>query len=199
MFGGTSILYNAVLKKGKERNESNVLLSRKIYLSYPTAIFNNYKEIEFEILNSIANKFDIPFNSIQIIGSAKTGSSYISNEKFVKGKSDLDVAIINQSLFTKYLKYAYEQTKGYSDLSTFHNMRSCKAFKEGIVKGYLNPYYLPAGDLKDEWFNYFKTHLSSEYLDCFKNINAGIYTSMFFFESKQAKTIEYYLSEYGDI
>lgn len=192
-------MYEKAIREGKRRRQLNSIISRKIYLSYPTAVFQKLEDMEFDILNLISEKFEIPFNSIQIIGSAKTGYSYFKKKSFEKGISDLDVAIIDQRLFTKYLEYAYDRTNGFSDLSTFYDEEHHKRFIKTIPEGFLNPFYLPRGNLKNEWFDFFNQNLSSKYIHYFKSINAGIYTSQYFFEMKQAHIIEEYMIDEGEV
>jgi len=114
----------------KEAIESDIksgvslnIISRKIFLSYPTAIFHENYDVEFEIKDRIAETFKIPFTSIHIVGSAKTGYSFWKNREFLEKESDLDIAIISSQLFTKMLDYAYTITKGYTDNRNFQEKK----------------------------------------------------------------------------
>lgn len=170
------------------------LISRKIYLGYPTAVFKDKEDIEFEIRNEIAVNFDIPFTSVQIVGSAKTGYSFPNKREFKEGESDLDVAIISSRLFINFLDYAYKDTDGYSDLTRFYKNDNYAHLMETVSIGYINPIDLPRGELKTQWFTFFRK-LSESYIDFFKNINGGVYATQYLFEMKQYQAIEKYLKD----
>src|ERR1041384_100371 len=94
--------YNQAIAAGIEQKLSPYEIARKLYLCYPTRVFVDLEELEFEILNDISLHFGIPFNHVQVVGSAKTGFSYFQNKAFVPGESDLDIALIDLNLFTQY-------------------------------------------------------------------------------------------------
>jgi hypothetical protein len=173
------------------------ILARKIYLSYTTFVFENDEEIAFQIRNAIRNKFNIPFTCIKVCGSSQTGISFFKNRKFIKGESDLDVAIIDLNLFNKYSELSHQVTKGYSDLSSFSNTNGARhdtRFLSSLNRGFFNPFFMPQCKQKTEWHQFF-TSLSNFYVDIFKNINAGIYASEYFFETKQEECINEYIKD----
>jgi hypothetical protein len=187
-------IYNKAILDGITNQTSVDMITRKIYLSYPTAVFKDKEDIEFEILNKIANYFRIPFMSVQVVGSAKTGYSYVKRTDFKKGESDLDIAIISHELFTCFLDYTCERTKGYDDF-TVCNPGDFNSLKENFTRGYINPTILPRGKLKDDWLYFFR-NLSREYIDFFKSINGGVYATQYLFEMKQYKAIKAYLVDF---
>ncbi|MHA4046556.1 hypothetical protein [Bacillus cereus] len=190
-------MYKKAIETGVKSSQSPIIIARKLFLGYPTSAFKDKEEMGFEILNEIAHYFSIPFYDVHIVGSAKTGSSLYKRTEFTPKESDLDVAIINQNLFLKYSEYAYLRSKGYSDQTVFRGkggISQANSFKNYLSRGILRPDMLPRGELKEEWFRFFNK-LSTKYNKEFKDINAGIYASQFFFESKQAETIEKYIEE----
>lgn len=190
------MIYNYGIQKGLDDRVKDNIIARKIYLSYPTDIFKDKLDIEFDILNEISEHFDIPLSSIQIAGSAKTGYSYYKQKEFIIGKSDLDIAIVNEILFTKYMEISYRTTRQYSDLTKFHSRKEgvtgqdvYTSFLKYIAKGYFRPDLMPACTEKSNWFEFF-SKLSDKYFEIFKSINAGIYCNQYFYESKQADNIK---------
>ena len=184
----------AGIKISLAKKETHREIARKIYLSYNTEIFRNNQDAEFYIKNEISRKFEIPFSSVEIVGSSKTGISFIKEKKFEVGKSDLDIAIICFPLYLKFSEIAHETTKGYTDLSAFplyKGERKDKQFIAGISKGYINPFFMPNCDFRDLWLEFFNK-ISSDYYELFKNINGGVYASEYFFEYKQIECIERY-------
>tara|TARA_R100000656_G_scaffold124050_1_gene101384 strand:- start:2769 stop:3377 length:609 start_codon:yes stop_codon:yes gene_type:complete len=180
------------LKKGIENNERNIDIARKIFLSYQSHAFKNSQDIEYEIKNSIKNHLKVPFLSVQVTGSAKTGFSFFKHTLFTQGKSDLDISIISLELYNRFLEIAHEQTKAFTDLSVFPIYRgqtTDKQFIKNLKKGFINPFFMPDSKEKTEWLDFFR-HLSNEHYLMFKKINGGIYSSEYFFECKQAECIE---------
>jgi len=180
------------IKRGLTQGSSSIEIARKVFLSYQSSAFNGREDIEFEIKNAIKKHLKIPFVSIQIVGSAKSGFSFVNRTLFTDGESDLDVSIISLDLYNSFLELAHAKTDGFTDLSKFplyHGKPTDKQFINSIKKGYINPFFMPDCPEKIEWLDFFR-HLSNNYFKIFSNINAGIYSSEYFFEYKQADCIE---------
>lgn len=185
------------IKSGIERADCSRTIARKIFLSYTTEIFRGDEDVEFYIKNAISVGFDIPFSSIEIVGSGKTGISFFKDYEFIPGKSDLDVAIISLPLYNKFCEISHQTTSGYTNLSYFPNFkgqRTDKQFIKGLSRGFVNPFFMPNCELKSKWLDFFN-NISNDYFELFKNINGGIYSSEYFFESKQSECIEEYLKD----
>jgi hypothetical protein len=166
------------------------VVSRKIYSTYPTFAFGQDYDIQFEIFNEISSNFNVPITSIQVAGSSKTGFNFIKNKEYIKGSSDLDIAIVDNLLFQKYCEIVVKETYGFRDLSNFSE-NNAKSYYKYIAKGFFRPDFMPTCDAKRDWQNYFNK-LSVKYIDLFSNINAGIYFSQTFFELKQSSNIDFY-------
>lgn len=183
------------IKAGIEKAESSKIIARKLFLSYSTEVFKENEDKEFYIKDNIARQFEIPFSSIEIVGSSKTGLSFFKDKKFEPGRSDLDIAIISLPLFNKFSEIAHQLTKGYSDLTVFPFFRghsTAQQFRNGISNsGFVNPFFMPNCELKSMWLDFFNS-LSNNHFDLFKNINGGIYASEYFFECKQEECINQY-------
>lgn len=106
-------MYNEAIKIALANKINSIVIARKIYLSYPTHVFKNKQELEFELLDSISTHFNIPFKTIQVVGSSKTGFSYYKKKDFMEGASDLDIAIIDTNLFLSYSEQVFKITKGF--------------------------------------------------------------------------------------
>lgn len=183
------------IKSGLANKESSKIIARKLYLSYPTEVFEGNADKEFFIKNSISSQFNVPFSSIEIVGSGKTGLSFFKNKKFEAGNSDLDIAIISLPLFNLFLETSHEITNGYTDLTKFALFRgqaTDRQFRKGITNGYINPFFMPNCAYKSAWLKFYN-NLSNNYSDLFKSINCGVYASEYFFESKQEECISQYL------
>ncbi len=189
------IMYKQGIKLGIENEKPSEEIAKKIFLSFPTYAFHEKLEAEFDIRNRISFFFSIPISSVQIAGSAKIGFSCHKSNVFDSKSSDLDVSMINEDLYLKYLKIAFEKTKGYTDCRQFGRTSGFisheTSFTKYLAKGIVRPDYLPRCKEQEEWFSFFNK-LSAEYISYFKNINAGIYCSEYFFISKQSSVIENY-------
>lgn len=187
------MIYNDGIKKGLIDGLNKNTIARKIYLSYPTFVFKDLYEKEFKLVDDICEKFQIPLKAVQFAGSSKTGFSYSKKREFIKGKSDLDIAIIDQSLFLYYTESVFELTKSFSDLTKFGRTEDGTSFfelyKSSILKGFFRPDLMPYSDLRREWFNFF-SKLSQSYIDLFSNINAGIYINEYYFITKQSQNVD---------
>jgi hypothetical protein len=189
------MIYNEGIKKGLSDGLNKNAIARKIYLSYPTFVFKDLHEKEFKLVDDICYKFQIPLKAVQFAGSSKTGFSYSKQRAFIKGSSDLDIAIIDQGLFLYYTESVFELTKSFSDLSKFgrteDGISHFDLYKTSILKGFFRPDVMPYSNIRREWFNYFNK-LSQDYIDLFSNINAGIYLSEYYFTVKQSQNINLY-------
>ncbi|NOT14433.1 MAG: hypothetical protein HOP21_02415 [Methylotenera sp.] len=181
-----------VLKKDISNRISHNDLSRKIFLSYKTAVFKDDQETEYKIKSCIQERIKTPFSSIQVTGSSKTGFSFFNRTLFTIGVSDLDVSIINLDLYNSYLEAAHKETRGFTDLTKFplfNQERTDKQFLKNLQKGFINPFYMPESQLKKNWLGFFR-EISNKYTNKFGSINGAIYASEYFFEQKQVECIE---------
>ncbi len=183
------MLYREAIQREFLKNKKNYEIARKIYLSFPTYAFKHKKDDEFNIKNEISQFFKIPFRNIQIVGSAKTGESYIKGTKFDSETSDLDVAIIDLNLFFEYLEIVFKKTKGYKILTIFSEPNDQITYERYIAKGIFRPEFMPNCWEKTRLRKFFN-YLSSKYIKDFTEINIAIYASECFFESKQGSSIK---------
>lgn len=197
-------MYNEGIQKGIEKGYRNEIISRKIYISFPTNAFIENPEDEFEINNAIASFFKIPIYSVHVAGSGKTGYSYYKTREFIKGESDLDIAVIDPALFQRYTEKVFRKTNGLLNQSEFGRTREgvshYKIYRSSILKGIFRPDAMPTMPERKEWFKFFNK-LSKQYIHLFKDINCGIYFSQVYFEFKQSNNVDFYkdLKQYGKI
>ena len=180
------------LKKGIAAGEHSSDLARKLFLSYQTMVFKDNEDLEYTIKNTIKQHLKIPFTSIQVTGSSKTGFSFFNKTEFTEGKSDLDISIISLDLYNHFLEIAHKETLAFTKLSVFPEFKgkpTDRQFIKNLKKGFINPFFMPDCREKSDWLDFFR-RLSNNYFEKFKNINGGIYSSEYFFECKQVECIE---------
>jgi len=169
-------------------------IARRLFLYEFSQVFSTNQDRGFSILNSICERFKLPFSAVKVVGSAHTGYSYFSQKDFVLGESDLDIAIISSSLFQHYAQEVYWLTYRYSDLSKFPRkggLSVAQDFRNYLSCGHFRPDLMPDCALKTDWWGFFN-RLSNEHSELFGNINAGVYLSEVFFEMKTASVVEEY-------
>jgi hypothetical protein len=145
-------MHNKGIIKGFEQGLRNEIISRKIYLVYPTFAFLGDNDLEFELLNSISTEFKVPIASVQIVGSSKTGYSYFKNTPFKLGESDLDVAIVDPILFQKYCEIVMRETDGFRNQAKFirtEESNDYQSYKEYLSKGIFRPDFMPLVKLEE--------------------------------------------------
>jgi hypothetical protein len=161
---------------------------RKVFGFNGSVVLRENPAIGFEILSQVSSRFNVPFRSVLVVGSAHTGYSYFKDRDFVPRESDLDLAIVDPALFQKYSELSFLATKGYTDLTGFQNLAQ---FRDYLFKGIFRPDLMPQCSHRRDWFEYFN-RLSAKYVDLFRDINCGIYQSELFFESKQTSLVAEY-------
>lgn len=190
--------YKKALDTAKNNGVSAATMARKVFLSFPTHVFATDQDLEFELIDKIAQFFKVPFNGVQIVGSAKTGFSLIKNTAFDSIRSDLDIALVDRELFGKYWEIAFNRSDGF-EIGAFRLVGQSqgdagerrKRFLKFLQKGVLSPDFFPQCVERAELESQFRD-LSQGYSIHFAKISAFIYASETFFESKQKDAINHY-------
>ena len=189
--------YKENLKENKRRRSTSREMARKLYLSYPTSAFVDKHEVEYEIRNRVRNLYQIPISSVQVIGSAKTGFSLIKKTDFKRGESDLDLAVVDVSLFNRLWETSYEASNGF-EANKFQDILINGVAKAGsgkerfldyLYRGVISPDFLPAGTYRAKIFQDF-ARITDSYKDDFKKISAFFYCNEFFLQEKLKDTID---------
>lgn len=190
--------YRDALDVAKNNGVSAVTMARKVFLSFPTHAFADDQELEFELVDKVALFFKVPFTGVQIVGSAKTGFSLIKGTEFNATRSDLDIALVDRELFSKYWEIAFKRSSGF-EVGPFQQVgqdqrnaaERRKRFLQLLQKGIISPNFFPQcverGELEAQFLD-----LSHGYSSHFSKISAFIYASETFFEAKQEDAINHY-------
>lgn len=180
------------------RGESSLMIARRIYFLSRTAAFEKEPDRELQVYLNVSTFFDIPFNSIQIVGSAKTGVSLIKNTPFTAEGSDIDIAVVDQSLFMHYVERAFTISEGYMRNDLFPKNKddgkpTTSYFKECLAKGIFRPDLMPYCPERAEWMTFF-SKLSSSHREFCSGMSAALYASSVFFEWKQKIAIDKFIA-----
>lgn len=141
---------------------------------------------QMRLRTEISNHFNIEYNNIIIVGSAKLGFSIKPKRRFCNfcDESDIDIAIISKELFetiwfevSNYFSSSGEYEKG--EEYCFYLAKN----------GWIRPDKLPNYATKEDWFEFFrKLTNSGKYGDI--KISAGLYYNYDFLEEYQLTCIK---------
>ena len=178
------------------------LVTQKYLVDGTSSFFKLYydEHEEFLFKSKIASSLGVHIRDVAIVGSGKLGFS-IKPEKGIgvylfksfdedfkkdntKKKSDLDVAIVSNSLFDDQLIKLYEHTDCY--ITAEFNGKVKNQFGSYILKGWLRPDKLPIGYDITESIEGTKKSLSDKYK---RDVNIGIYKSWYYFEKYHQNNI----------
>lgn len=135
---------------------------RRMLHGTPT-VFEGREQEFYAFRKRIADAFEVHYNEVLITGSAKLGFSPFKLKLF-DYDSDIDVAIISDRLYERIMDWIHgyqlelrENRKVVSEreLKAYHN------FLEYGAMGWMRPDLLPTSfqvkDLKDGWFDFFRS------------------------------------------
>lgn len=139
------------------------LLADKFLIQGLPSIFNGSNEKYFDFKKRIADEFNIGTHEIFIVGSAKLGFSYRKGTIFHDG-SDIDVAIVDESLFAQYAlivrEYIYDM-RGKLFSHTEEQDKNFHYFTKCMALGFIRPDsfldILSRVVPKPEWEKFFKS------------------------------------------
>lgn len=189
--------YKQNLKDNKTQRVATREMARKLFLSYPTSVFLEKPEIEYQIRDRTARMYGVPISAIQVTGSAKAGFSLIKGKDFDPRHSDLDLAIIDTKLFATCWEEAHLISNGFS-ADKFNDPIDDKGatvvgggrarFLKYVQRGIINPEFLPSGPLRARIISN-ATRISKDFLEHFGKVTTFFYASEFFFQTKQEEAI----------
>lgn len=176
--------------------EKQRLFTQKFLLHGTPVVFKDKEDEYFEFKKRIADKFEVGFHEVFIVGSAKLGFSYHKRTIF-DYDSDIDVVIVNERLFEKFYleitEYQYQLDKQYKTVDQKES-KQYEQFLKYLVKGWMRPDKLPTSSqvnlLKSDWFDFFKSisHGQSE-VGNYK-VTAGLFKNYEYLEKYHTRGIE---------
>lgn len=176
--------------------EKRLLFTQKYLFHGIPYVFEGREEEYFEFRNRIANKYNVGFHEVFIVGSGKLGFSYHKGTDF-SYDSDIDVVIVNEKLFEEFFlkisEYQYQLDQQYKTMD-LKELKIYNEFLQYLVKGWMRPDKLPTSFqvdiLKSEWFDFFK---SLSYGKCevgnYK-VAAGLFKNYEYLEKYYTRSIE---------
>jgi len=164
-----------------ENDEDLLDLTRKEILHGTPFCFKNNDADFYEFRKKIARHFEIGFHEVFITGSGKLGFSP-HKETIFSYDSDIDVAIVSDTLFETMMEKirCYQMQLRESRITvTKREIDRYHRFLEYSAIGWIRPDLLPdsfdIGDIREDWFGFFKSisHGKSEVGNY--QVNAGVF------------------------
>lgn len=169
---------------------------KRLYFIYPS-LHIDHDELG-KIISEAQFKFDVPFHHIKVIGSKHQGFSFMDkNEngtiKYVHEKSDIDLAIIDSSLFNKLATNTMIETRNFTDKTKFksnnpsskHTFDYFSYYRKNLISGFIRPDSL--GRYEDrKLFEDFSRDMLEEYNT---KISAAVYLNEMCFIERLNKQI----------
>ncbi len=138
-------------------------LCRRHLLHGTPRVFADRESAFFDFRRRIADKFEIGFHEVFVIGSAKLGFSPYKDKVFDLD-SDIDVVIVSDKLFESFMEqirhYQSELRRSRRSVST---REQClyHEFLEYVALGWIRPDKIPLSfrlsTVKDDWFGFFRS------------------------------------------
>lgn len=180
---------------------SDEAIVRRLYSVELPFVFEREREKYFAILEDASISLGVPINDIKVCGSAQTGYSFHEGRPFQNSKSDLDLAIINSTLFERLLRSAQRVSLPNPDSAerprrtAFPVIQGNSVYsnftENAALYGMILPWQMPDCGEKLEVLD-LSSRLTEAYTPRFKEINFAVYLSPHFFERKQRPNIGIY-------
>jgi len=173
------------------RSLRSVQIIRKYILNGPAHILSD--DQTYNLKEEICEYFDVDFNNVILVGSAKLGFSIKPTRRYglFGDESDIDIAVVSTVLFQKVWQEAFTYKKGGADWT------KAGIFFKYISEGWMRPDllpYKPHFNFTSTWWNFFESLTADQRYGPYK-IRAGLYHSMFFLQEYQKICVEQCIAE----
>lgn len=178
---------------------NSLSIARRVFFLFPTHAFSGAIERQFDLYQEVAAFFNVPFNSIHIVGSARTGVSLVHGTPFDSQNSDIDIALVDPTAYLKYTELAFVKSEGWRNRAAFPTKQGIGTrddFLSYLTRGMFRPDLMPTCKERGDWLSFFG-RLSRKYADVCNGISACIYASAMFFEWKQKLAVDMFLANRG--
>lgn len=182
------------------KDDEDVLdFARKFIIHGTPFVFDGREDEFFEFRNRIGKYFLIDYYQVYIVGSGKLGFSYLKGTEF-SYDSDIDVAIVSEELYDRYLKYIrkfqYDLERSKERLVE-REYKNYVKFLRYMAKGWMRPDLLPIKiegiDLKTNWFSFFNAISYDKSEVGNYKVNAGVYKSYNYLEYYTINSLKEYI------
>lgn len=189
----------ASIVASQARGLSPQQIARKLFLVDSPAVFVSNGALQYEILDKISQKFQIPIRSIQIVGSAQIGCSLHKGTLFDAKSSDIDFAIVDLGLFHKLAQTAFLAGDGLQSPANFpidkeSGKSTQPSYRSYVARGILRPELMPNCPERADWMNFFGM-LSDNYSDYCNGMSGVIYASDLYLEWRLREVVDRFLGQ----
>lgn len=167
---------------------SELEIAQKYIIHRTPFIFG--EDLYYALKKSIGDHFDIHYNEVKMIGSAKLGFSIAPNKvwKELDDDSDIDMAIVSNDIFESFWKEMYKFNLSISARSETEQ-KNFNKFKNYFFRGWIRPDLLPFDfPQKTKWFDFFRSISYKKFGN--RKITGAIYKDFYFFESYHTSNLK---------
>ena len=180
-----------------DNDDDKKIFTQKYFFHGIPVVFQDRENEYFHFRKRIADKFDIGFYEVMIVGSSKFGFSPYKFTQF-SYDSDIDVVLFNEKLFDIFYEliseYQYKIRKKIINLTSTQSKQYLKFIKY-FMMGWMRPDLLPQNttefkELKQNWDDFFKSisHSKTEVGNYI--VKGGLFKSYHFAEKYYRSSIE---------
>jgi hypothetical protein len=188
--------YKTEIIKLNNDDEKRIFTQKYFFHGIPM-VFQDRENEYFHFRKRIADKFDIGFYEVMIVGSSKFGFSPYKFTQF-SYNSDIDVVLFNERLFDTFYEliseYQYKIRKKIINLTGTQSKEYLRFIKY-FMMGWMRPDLLPQNttefkELKQNWDDFFKSisHSKTEVGNYI--VKGGLFKSYHFAEKYYRSSIE---------
>jgi hypothetical protein len=183
----------AALREAGDAGELRQFCRRNLLHGTPY-VFSGREGEYFDFRTRIAERFELSFHEVFIVGSAKLGFSPHKATIFDLD-SDIDVVLLSQRLFDDFMEGARqfqgELRRSRRSIST-SELKNYHKFLEYTAMGWIRPDKLPQAlsQIKEDWFSFFRSisHGASEAGNY--KVAAGIFRSYYHLEQYLVESLQ---------
>lgn len=171
-----------------DRSITELDIVQKYIIHRTPFIFN--EDYYYNLKKSIGDKYDVHYNDVKMVGSAKLGFSIAPNKlwKEFDDSSDIDMAIISKDIFESFWKQMHEFNLNINARSELEE-KNFNKFKNYFFRGWIRPDLLPFNFAqKNDWFDFFKSISYKQFGQ--RKITGAIYKDFYFFESYHTSNLK---------
>lgn len=154
--------FQLLIDKANDNKDYSSLVRKYLFHGLPY-VFEDRENDYYDFRALIANRWNVRFHEVLILGSAKLGYSFYKKTPF-SIESDIDVSIVNSYLFEQFVQSISEvqyQIDSGKLRMTMDESKQYSRFLKYLVKGWMRPELLPSNMTgiinKDNWFEFFRS------------------------------------------
>jgi hypothetical protein len=180
----------ARLKDYDQKFGDQTTVALRVYLHDRAYCSTLDDDVLFRCRDIICRELGVPLNAVTLAGSGQIGWSVSRKQPFVKGTSDLDLAVVDALCFQNALEDVIATTRAYTDLTGFDGTDAPTIFRDYASRGIIRVDVMPKCDTRKRWRAVFQ-RIAQEASPIAKDASFVVYLSEMLFIGKQRSTLSF--------